>query len=135
MIKKWVYIIGISIFFLVGCGTGGVMPEKIRDLDFTIVETDDQPQALVDLIMEKREQPFQMSYSLGEELYIVVGYGTQKSGGYSIQVKECYETENSIVVDTALLGPENKEEITSTETYPYVVIKTENIPDKMIEFW
>lgn len=134
MIKKWWFIIGISMFCLVGCGTTPNMPEKIRDLDFTIVEADEEPQALRDIITQKQEESFQMSYSLGEELYIVVGYGAQESGGYSVQVKECYETENSIVVDTALLGPENVDEITHTETYPYIVIKTENIPDKMIEF-
>lgn len=135
MLGKWILILGMSMLLLMGCGATQEMPEKIRDLDFTVVEMDEEPQALADIILEKQGEPFQMSYSLGEELYIVVGYGAQKSGGYSIQVKECYETEKSIVVDTVLVGPDSKEEITDMMTYPYVVIKTENIPDKMIEFW
>ena len=134
MIRKWLTIIGISMIIMTGCATTQEMPEKIRDLDFTIVEADEEPQALVDIISEKKEEPFQMSYTLGEDLYIVVGYGAQESGGYSIQVNECYETESSILVDTTLLGPESQEEITDNVTYPYIVIKTESIPDKMIEF-
>jgi len=134
MIKKWIALICISMIIMSGCATTQDTPEKIRDLDFTVVETEEEPQALVELISEKKEEPFQMSYTLGEDLYIVVGYGAQESGGYSIQVNECFETENSIYVDTTLLGPESQEEITNMVTYPYIVIKTESIPDKMIEF-
>lgn len=38
-------------------------------------------------------------------MYLVVGYGRQDCGGYSIQVKECYLTETSLVLDTELTGP------------------------------
>lgn len=134
MIRKWITIACISMIILSGCSAIQETPEKIRDLDFTVVEANEEPQALVDIISEKKEKPFQMSYTLGEDLYIVVGYGEQTSGGYSIQVNECYETESSIFIDTTLLGPESQEDITDTVTYPYVVIKTESIPDKMIEF-
>lgn len=123
-----------SLIMLTGCGITQETPEKIRDLDFTVVEADEEPQALVEIISEKKEEPFQMSYTLGEDLYIVVGYGEQESGGYSIQVNECYETDSSIFVDTTLLGPDSQEEMANTVTYPYIVIKTESIPDKMIEF-
>lgn len=134
MVRKWIAMICISMIILSGCAATQDTPEKIRDLDFTVVETEEEPQALVEIISEKKEEPFQMSYTLGDNLYIVVGYGAQESGGYSIQVNECFETESSIYVDTTLLGPESQEEITNMVTYPYIVIKTESIPDKMIEF-
>lgn len=134
MIRKWIAMVCISMIIMSGCATSQDTPEKIRDLDFTVVEAEEEPQALVEIISEKKEEPFQMSYTLGEDLYIVVGYGAQESGGYSIQVNECFETESSIYVDTTLLGPESQEEITNMVTYPYIVIKTESIPDKMIEF-
>ena len=39
-------------------------------------------------------------------MYIVIGEGPQKGGGYSVAVKELYETDNSIVIRTELTGPE-----------------------------
>ena len=53
-----------------------------------------------------------MTYSDEEKLYIVTGYGPQETGGYSIQVKELYLTENAIVFDTELSGPEKGETVT-----------------------
>ena len=70
----------------------------------------------------------------GEELYIAIGYGEQPSGGYSITVNEFYETPDSLFIDTTLLGPGSAENVTDTPTTPYIVIKTENIADKPIEF-
>lgn len=63
-----------------------------------------------------------------------MGYGEQPSGGYSISVNAFYETEESLVIDTTLIGPGKAENVTNTPTQPYVVIKTENIADKAIEF-
>jgi len=45
--------------------------------------------------------------------------------GYSIEVEECFETENMICVKTNLMGPSKEEEAFEQETYPYIVIKTE----------
>lgn len=41
-------------------------------------------------------------------LYLVVGYGRQPTGGYSIIVDELYTTENTIVFATTLTGREKK---------------------------
>ncbi len=54
----------------------------------------------------QKEEEFRLTYSAGSDLYLAVGYGAQSSGGYSIQVKELYLTENGIVLDTELLGLE-----------------------------
>ena len=67
-------------------------------------------------------------------MYIAIGYGEQPSGGYSISVNEFYETEESLFIDTTLIGPGKAENVTNTPTRPYIVIKTENIENKKIEF-
>lgn len=36
--------------------------------------------------------------------------------------------------DTTLIGPGKAENVTNTPTQPYIVVKTENIEDKAIEF-
>ena len=69
-----------------------------------------------------------MSFQDGNYLYLCVGYGTQKTGGYSICVKDLYLTDSAIVLDTTLLGPKRtNEKKVPEESYPYIVIKTEYI--------
>lgn len=132
---RTILILGLLLcnLFLGGC-SNSTEPEKLRDLDFTIVEEGNEPENLLNLIAEKKKEPFQLSYVIGEEMYLVVGYGKQPSPGYSIQVKELYETDHSIYFDTALLGPENTETLNKQESYPYLTIKLETISDKIIDF-
>ena len=125
-------ILGIGI--LGGCAVNTEEEAKLRDLDFTVVAQEEQPDALRDVIEEKQANPFQISYTRGEDLYIAVGYGEQECSGYSISVNELFETENSIVIDTTLIGPKETEETAQVASYPYVVIKTEGIADKNVEF-
>ena len=78
-------------------------------------------------IKEIKKQEMWISYAdTGKEeryLYVVRGYGTQQTTGYSIEVNACYETENTVVISTTLQGPEKKEKIHKKKTYPYIVIK------------
>lgn len=55
-------------------------------------------------------------------LYVVRGYGTQQTTGYSIEVNACYETVDTVVIRTTLQGPEKRKN-TQEKTYPYIVIK------------
>lgn len=119
---------------LTGCGAAKEAPDKLKDLDFTVVGENEQPDALKDIIAEKAKSAFQISYTIGEELYIAIGYGEQPSGGYSITVNAFYETPDSLFIDTSLIGPGSAENVTGTPTTPYIVIKTENIADKPITF-
>lgn len=135
--KKLVLTMLTALLILgtLGCGADEEIPEdKIKDIDFTVVGEDQQPDSLKDIIAEKYADPFQISYTLGEQLYIAVGYGEQPSGGYSISVNAFYETNDTLVIDTTLIGPGKAENVTKTPTRPYIVVKTMNIADKMIEF-
>ncbi len=119
---------------LSGCAGETTEEDKLKDIEFTVVGEDQQPESLKEIIAEKSAEPFQISYTLGEELYIAVGYGEQPSGGYSISVNAFFETEEALVFDTTLIGPGKAENVTNTPTRPYIVVKTENIEDKAIEF-
>lgn len=136
--KAWVAFTLLAAFLVLGtlgCSADEEEPEdKIKDVDFTVVGEDQQPDSLKDIIAEKYADPFQISYTLGEELYIAVGYGEQQSGGYSISVNAFYETNDTLVIDTTLIGPGKAENVTKTPTRPYIVVKTRNIADKTIEF-
>ena len=130
--KRLLPVIMLSVC-VCGCAMGGEKEVKLRDLEFTVVAKEEQPEALVKVIEEKKVNSFQISYTLGEDLFLAIGYGQQQTGGYSISVDDLYETENNIVVDTTLLGPDSEEKVIDSITYPYVVIKTELI-DKDVDF-
>ena len=135
-ISPWLRIIlaaGLTAALaLCGCKVSKEDGKKVRDLEFSVVGDGDVPAELKQIISEKTLQPFKLTFSDEQNLYIVVGYGPQSTGGYSIAVKELYLTENSIVIDTELLGPEKGENPAPETSYPYVVVKTENLENPVI---
>lgn len=134
--KKILVFIGIffvSIMLFAGCKSEDTDIKKIKDLEFTVVEDADVPEPLKKIINEKKKQPFKMSYTNSDYLYIVVGYGEQATGGYSISVDDLFLTSNAVYIYTNLIGPSEKEYVTNALTYPYVVVKTEFV-DKVVVF-
>lgn len=128
--RKWMVLMGLFAWVLVvrslsGCSFNHDNGNKVRDLEFTVMAEADVSQELKELIADKQKTPFKLTYSDDKNLYIVVGYGEQSSGGYSIAVNKLYLTENSIVIDTDLLGPEKGENTGTEPSYPFIVIKTE----------
>ena len=116
----WVFVVR----FLTACSVEKEDLQKVRDLEFTVVGEN--------VIGEKKMAPFKLTYTDDQNLYIVVGYGEQETGGCSISVKELYLTENAIVADTELLGPESAEQAGTEKSYPYIVVKTEHLEEPVI---
>lgn len=127
-------ILSICILMtLCGCSAKELATEKIRDIDFTVVKEEDIPEELMTQIKEKETTPLKLTFADQGALYIAEGYGEQPTSGYSIEVKECFETKNAIYLHTNLLGPAKEERIVEKATYPYIVIKMEFI-DKNVVF-
>ncbi|MDE6642303.1 MAG: protease complex subunit PrcB family protein [Acetatifactor sp.] len=105
---------------------------KLRDLDFTVLSDEKIPEELKDILEERKKAPFQITYTDNVNLYICIGYGEQKTGGYSIAVEELYLTDSNIYVNTSLLGPEAEEKSNKIPSYPYIVIKTEFLEQTVI---
>lgn len=105
---------------------------KLRDLDFTVLSEEMIPEELKGIIEEKKNTAFQITYTDNVNLYICIGYGEQKTGGYSIAVEELYLTENNICVNTSLLGPETSDKNSKTPSYPVIVLKTEFLEQTVI---
>ncbi len=120
------------VMLLCACTLDKADDEKVRDLEFTVIGEGDAPQELKELIGQKKTQPFKLTYSDDQNLYIVVGYGPQSTGGYSITVNELYLTDNSIVIDTELKGPEKGEPAAQETSYPLVIVKTEYLEDPVV---
>ncbi len=128
---RWlvVVILMVSSFFFTGCKE----EEKIRDLEFTVVSPECLPEELLEEIETVKAEEFGFTFQDNNYLYLCVGYGQQKVGGYSICVKELYLTEKTIVLDTTLLGPNRtKDKEVKEDSYPYIVIKMEYIDAPVI---
>lgn len=123
----------ILVVLFTACSSQTISTEKLRDIDFTVVDEDDIPEPLEEMIDEREDKPFKLTYADNGVLYIAVGYGEQPTTGYSIQVKELYESENAIYIHTNLIGPAKDEKIIEKETKALIVIKTEFI-DKNVVF-
>lgn len=136
IMKRMISILCITVLCII-CSSCSKAQEgedkKVKDLDFTVVEDADLPDRLMTLINERKMNPFKFKYTDNEFLYIVQGYGGQKSGGYSISVDEMYLAENAVYIKTNLIGPGKNEPVTQAITYPYVVVKIEFI-DKPVVF-
>jgi len=124
-----------AVRLLSGCritGVGNENPDKIRDLEFTVIGDGDVPEELLKMIQEKKQDAFKLTYSDDQSLYIVSGYGVQETGGYSITVEQLYLSEKTIVFDTELMGPAKGETGNSGPSCPYIVVKTEYLEEPVI---
>ena len=116
----------LCALFCLSFGCTSKKEERLQEIDFTVVDDDEIP--------EEREAALQigmiLTYADQDELYIVVGYGKQLTGGYSIQFPDVYLTKENIVVTSVLLGPEGEEP--ANISYPYAVIKIEYRPEPVL---
>ena len=131
--KKTILVLLLCLCFLCGCGLVSKSSDKIKDLEFTVVSEERLSNELKNIVEERKAQPFKVSYHDKEYLYLCVGYGEQKTGGYSIIVEELYLTEDAIHADTSLMGPGPEDDTGNAPSYPYIVIKTPYM-DKTVIF-
>ena len=78
---------------LTGCVTQYDSAKKLRDLDFTVTDEEDAPEELRTMIDEAREDPYRLIFAEQGLLWIAEGYGRKETTGYSVEVRELYETE------------------------------------------
>ncbi|MBQ9989565.1 MAG: protease complex subunit PrcB family protein [Lachnospiraceae bacterium] len=121
-------LVGMLIMFLLMTGIAGctLVPEEQerKEAAFVIVTEAYIPERLLELIELKKEQVMKLTYVDEGSRYIVIGYGKQESGGYSIAVRDFYMTQNALYVDTCLMGPDKKPDKEGGVSYPYLVLKT-----------
>lgn len=130
---KRVLLLGSALVLLSGCKMQTNEREKLRDLEYTIVKESEVPEELTRILEEKQAEEFKLTYEEEGAMYLCVGYGEQKTNGYSIAVGELYLSENAIYFDTNLIGPQKDEEVSEVSSYPWLVVKTEPV-DKPVVF-
>lgn len=128
-LKKGLQIFGIwclsLMILLTGCEMKQVGNMAKTEVEFTVVEPDEVPSELAVIIEENKQGEIKLTYEDQGYMYLVRGYGQQKTGGYSIAVNEVFLAEDGLHVDTSLIGPPRDQEIRDETSYPYLVIKIE----------
>lgn len=120
---------GVCLF---GCGVEKTDESKVEDIDYCIVEENDIPKELMAKIQEKKAADLKMVFENDDFVYIVRGYGEQETGGYSIQVTDVYLTKNAVVFRSNLVGPSKDQVKNVVPSYPYVVLKIQNMEKNVI---
>lgn len=115
----------LAAALLVGCTDQEQEPQKVGDLDYTLVAEEDIPEELMSQIETAKGEEMKLTFSDGTYLYLVKGYGEQPAGS-SIQVLELYQAKEGIVFDTQLVGGGKTGESAATSAYPYIVVKVQS---------
>lgn len=126
--KRIFILVMVGIFFLAaltGCKLEETKEKKIKDLDYTICDESKLPKELVELIHEKKKEPFKLTYRTKDYLYIVVGYGAQDRTDLNVVMTELYLTENAIFVDTDMTSVDSTTLEDNMVTYPWIAVKCE----------
>lgn len=116
-------IVGICLMSFWGCDGESQQEEAI---EYRLCEEENLPEELIRMIQERKEEPFRLSYTTREYMYIAVGYGAQPRGGCGVQVNSLTRGEENIYIDTKLVGTDGNELELRQVTYPYVVVKCRN---------
>ena len=78
--KRWkngvILIPVLCVLLLTGCGLFQEEKIKLRDLDFTVLSDEKIPEELKTVIAEKGTEPFHLTYSDDQNLYISIGYNS-----------------------------------------------------------
>ena len=129
---KSVKIVCAVVIFLLtiqisGCEGNYKGSEKGLNLEYTVLGETKIPEEFLSQIEEKKAEKFELTYRDNEYLYIAKGFGEQKTSGSSISVTNLTCEDQTIYFESKLVIPQEKENLNSISSFPYIVIKKELI--------
>ena len=124
-------LIIMPVCAMTGC-SGSKEPDNKTSVDYTVVENADLPEELRKLIESKKDKVMRLTYTTKDYTYVVAGYGTRETSGYSIKVNNVYTGDNALYIDINLIGPAAGEAVNEVETYPVIVLKMERREESVV---
>lgn len=124
-VRRMAWVLGVCLavaVFLTGCELIRIEEGERTPVEYAIVKQEELPDEAVEFIEQRKKKEFQMTYLVGDVLYLLKGYGEQMTGGYSIQVEEVSESENGVFCKTRLIGPSEGNQ-GGEPSYPCIVLK------------
>ena len=102
-------------FFISGCITRIEKEQKQKDLEYILIDQEHLPEEMTEVLGQLKKKAFHFVYSDQGKTYL--------AEGYTIEVKELYETEHTVCLHTILMGPATGEETKEITTFPYIVVE------------
>lgn len=122
----FVTMVGVFLIAaLTGCKVEETKEKKIKDLEYTLCDESKLPTELKEIINDRKEEPFKLTYRTKDYLYIVVGYGAQDRTDLNVVMTDLYITENAIFVDTDMTSAETTTLANNLVSYPWLAVKCE----------
>lgn len=124
-VRRMAWVLGVCLavaVFLTGCELIRIEEGERTPVEYAIVKQEELPDEAVEFIEQRKKKEFQMTYLVGDVLYLLKGYGEQMTGGYSIQVEEVSESENGVFCKTRLIGSSEGNQ-GGEPSYPCIVLK------------
>ena len=124
-VRRMAWVLGVCLavaVFLTGCELIRIEEGERTPVEYAIVKQEELPDEAVEFIEQRKQKEFQMTYLVGDVLYLLKGYGEQMTGGYSIQVEEVSESENGVFCKTRQIGPSEGNQ-GGEPSYPCIVLK------------
>lgn len=121
-------IVGMICLPLWGCVKEWNVNGKKEKIEYTICKDSNLPEQLQVLLEERKKKPGTFTYRNSTYLYLVVCYGKKEYSGYSVKIEECWKSEDILFLRTQLMGPAVGEKIIETDTFPYLVVRCEQMP-------
>ncbi len=123
-------VICLSLMTMTACSenTSG----EHTEIEYTVVENEDIPSELKKLIDNKKNNTLRLTYTTKDYTYVVAGFGTKDTSGYSIKVNAVYKSADTIYADFTLVGPAQNEAVNEAATTPYIVLKYEKRDEAVV---
>ncbi len=96
-------------------------------------EKEETPQEVTEWIDRSRDLWLGQDVEIDDTLYLLVTYGVQPTGGYSVEIKNLTEQEDKLLVTVEFTEPAEGEPVTQALTRPYD-LKTSEPTDLPVEF-
>lgn len=122
----WLCVCALLAATITGCGISEEKEGTWKAVEYTMVKVGEIPDEVNELIANQGEKSYQMVYKSDGWLYVMRGYGRQKTGGYSIRILDVGISGETLHVKSELIGPQTKEEQKGDGSTPYFVMKLED---------
>lgn len=116
-------ITALLLLTLCGCGISKLDQTKLSDINYETVDYIYLSDTLRTIYDSNKDSNKRVSFSDDQFTYLFICYGPQPTSGYTIEIKELYETADSIICDTTLMGPKNSTTTENEISYPVIVLK------------
>jgi hypothetical protein len=126
--RKILFLVTFILIIVLAVGCNGVEEDgeltEPTQFDYEIIEEDALDQAAKEWYHENKEDYGFYTHTINEqEKYLLISAGEKRTGGYSLEVEDVNELNQTITFNIALNEPSPDDMVTQVLTYPNLLVK------------